>query len=1113
MGVTYTFIGFVFQLLFINMLWATETHAQRVKSIQDVVIQVEIQDKTLIETFRVLERKSPFTFVYDKKDAFLSQKFNLERQTLSVEDILVAIARENKLKFKQVNNNITVSKPVTYTDEVIEVVDTNIEITGTVTDENGEPMPGVTVIVEGTNVGTVTDIDGQYSIEAEEGAVLVFSFVGYENQRRAAGSSSSLNVQMVEDAAALQEVVVVGYGVQTKKDLTGSVSTVDTERIENRQAIQLSDALQGTMAGVTVSRTGSAPGQSSSIRVRGITSLNVNDPLVIVDGVPGLSLEDINPNDVENITVLKDAASQAIYGARAAAGVVLVTTKRGKEGRLQINLDADVGFSSPTTLPRFTDARTFRELSNEMSRNDGGGLIFDPEENANYDQLHRQDPDRFPDTDWQSMILNNDPTIRQRYDLSLSVGTDKLFTRASLGYMNEDGLYDNIGFERITFRVNNDIKFSKIFETNIDLAYRGSKSSSPSYPRGAVADARRYPAWFSAVRQDGEWGEGKDGDNPLAEVVEGGNVEDSRDVFNATLGFTLRPVEGLSIRGNLSPVFEFANFETFRTPPLIPRLDGGFFPQNQINLDISNRRVFTLTNQLLANYNKSINDHNMDFLIGYESVYTDWEQVGAQARDLAINLPALTFGDRALANINQFASQNSLESYFGRMSYDYKQKYYFQSNFRIDGSSRFASDVRWGFFPSASIGWVLSNENFALPEIISFLKLRSSYGEVGNERVGTGRTGGSEFFNFYPYQGIFQPITNILFYANNVVSPHLGVTQNFLSDSRILWEKTRTIDFGLDLAFFDDQLTVGVDYYHRKTDDIIDLLEIPNYLGFPQNTRTNVASMEAKGVDLELGYRGSIGELEYSLNGNATFVNTTVTELGGEFFLSGGGTLINRPGFAYNEWFGFRTDGIFQSQEEADNYGTGASAGDIKIIDLNGDGIINEEDRVPLGPSLPRLTYGGSLSLKFRDFDFNIVTYGIGRHTRRYEGFQVRPFDEAFGNIPLNLVGNFWSEENSPERNLQAEYPRLSRVSFRNYDNSDFWLYNGSFLRIQNLTFGYNLPLPILETLQLKRTRAYVSLRDFFTFERNFIDGWDPEAGNTSYPIMKSVIMGVQIQF
>jgi TonB-linked SusC/RagA family outer membrane protein len=1105
-------IAFLFLSLSMSLLLANDGIAQ-IKSIEEVTVHLSLKDVRVEGAFKELEKKTGYNFVFARRETKNLPLVSLEGNEKSVYDVLIDIATQTSLSFKQVNKNIHVKASRKKDNEVVIMNQEFNLITGTVNDELGEPLPGVTVTIEGTSLGTVTDIDGKYSLDVPENGVLIFSFIGFERQRIVVGNSSTINVTLVEDASSLQEIVVVGYGVQTKKDLTGSVSTVNNESIDNRKAIQLSDALQGAMAGVTVSRTGSAPGQESTIRVRGVTSLNVNDPLVIVDGVPGLSLEDINPNDVENITVLKDAASQAIYGARAAAGVILVTTKRGKEGKIQINYDSDFGFNSPTTLPKFTDAKTFRELSNERSLNDGGGIIFDPDVNENYEQLNREDPDRYPNTDWQALIFNNNPSLRQRHDLSLAMGTERLFTRASFGYMKEDGLFDNIGFDRITFRVNNDIKFSKILSANVDLGYRGSNSTNPAFPGGAVAEARRYPAWFSGIRQDGEWGEGKDGDNPYAEVVEGGNTQNRRDVFNATLGFTLTPVEGLNIRANVSPVYEFGQFETFRTPPIIPRLDGGFFPQNQLNLSLGNQKVFSLTNQLFASYQKSVNDHNFDALIGYESFRTSWEQVNAQARDLSVRLPALAFGDRSLATNQQFASENALESYFGRFSYDYKSKYYFQTNFRADGSSRFANDVRWGFFPSASVGWVVSNENFTLPGFISFLKFRASYGEVGNERVGNARTGGSEFFNFYPYQGIFQPITNILFFNNNQISPALGLVQNFLSDNLIQWEKTKTINAGLDFGFFEDRVTLSADYYVRRTDDIIDLLDIPNYLGFPQNTRTNVASMEASGLDLEIGYRGNFGRLNYSINGNAAFVNTLVTNLGGEFFLSGGGTLINRPGNAYNEWFGFRTDGLFQTQEEADLYGTGASAGDVKILDLNGDGIINEEDRVPLGPSLPRFNYGGSISLGYNNFDFNLVAYGVGKHTRRYDGFQVRPFDQAFGNIPLNIVGNFWSPENSPEENLAATYPRLSQTSFRNYDNSDFWLFNGGFLRIQNITLGYSLPLQVIERVKLNRVRAYLSLRDFFTIERNFLDGWDPEAGDTSYPIMKSVIVGFQVQF
>lgn len=1108
------FAAFSFQCLTMSLLLASNGNAQ-IKKMEDVKVILAMEQVKIERIFAELENQTNFNFVFAKRELKDVPLLDINSKGESLYQNLVNLASKSKLSFKQVNSNIHVkiSDYALSKVPVSTMILDEINIQGKVVDQSGLPLPGATITIEGTNTGTVTDNEGNFSLDVPEGGVLLVSFIGFNTQRVVVTDAFEITITLSEDASSLEEVVVVGYGIQSKKDLTGSVSTVNTERIENRNAIQLSDALQGAMAGVTVSRTGSAPGQTSTIRVRGITSLNVNDPLVIVDGVPGLSLQDINPNDVENITVLKDAASQAIYGARAAAGVILVTTKRGKEGKVQVNLDSDFGFNSPTTLPKFTDAKTFRTLSNERSINDGGGVIFDPEVNENYDRLNAEDPDRYPNTDWQALIFNNIPSLRRRHDLAVSMGTERLFSRVSLGYMVEDGIYDNVGFDRITLRVNNDIKFSNVIQANIDLGYRGSNSSNPAYERGAVADARRFPSWFSAIRQDGEWGEGKDGDNPLAEVVEGGVNKNKTDVFNATLGFTLKPAKGLSIRANVSPVFEFGNFEVFRTPPLIPRLDGGYFPQNQLNLTVGNQQLFSLTNQLFASYQKSVKDHNLNLLIGYESFRTSYEQTEAYARDLSVRLPALAFGDRSLASNQQFRSENALESYFGRFSYDYKQKYFFQTNFRADGSSRFASNVRWGFFPSASAGWVVSNESFNLPKFISFLKLRGSYGEVGNERVGTERTGGSEFFNFYPYQGIFQPITNVLFFNNGQISPALGVVQNFLSDNLIQWEKTKTFNVGLDFGFFEDKLTVSTDYYVRKTEDIIDLLDIPNYLGFPQNTRTNVASMEASGIDLELGYRGSAGKLNYSVSANAAFVNTLVTNLGGEFFLSGGGNLITRPGNAYNEWFGFKTDGLFQSQEEADEYGTGAKAGDIKILDLNEDRIINEEDRVPLGPSLPRLNYGGSISLSYSNFDFNLVAYGIGIHTRRYEGFQVRPFDEAFGNIPQNIIGKFWSSENNVTENLAAEYPRLSQTSFRNYENSDFWLYNGSFLRIQNVTLGYSIPLQVIEKIKLTRVRAYLSLRDFFTFEKNFLEGWDPEAGNTSYPIMKSFIVGFQIQF
>jgi TonB-linked SusC/RagA family outer membrane protein len=1082
------------------------------------------------------------------------------RSYKSLEDALKNLLSGTQLRYEKISKNVYVISPITPKDQgyireieprqpslddkqatvpytaieslsrktVTTLHQKAIVISGRVSSEANEGIPGVNVLLKGTSTGTTTNADGNYILSVPDGnGTLIFSFIGYTTEEVPVNNRTTINILLVPDIKSLNEVVVVGYGTQEKKDLTGSISTIDSKSIADRQSIQLSDALQGTMAGVTVTRGGGQPGAGSTVRIRGVTSLNVNDPLVIVDGVPGLGLNDVNPNDVESITVLKDAASQAIYGARAAAGVILVTTKRAAAGKLQLSYDYEFGLNSPTTMPSFADAQTYRILANERSRNDGGGNIFNTAENDNYVELHANDPDRFPDTDWQRAVLSKNNPKRHRHDLAMSVGSEKVKTRASLSYVSEDGMYANRNYERYTFRVNNNLRMNRILEANIDVYYKRTNTLDPSQGN-VIPLARRFPGIFPAVRTDGEWGEGKDGENPLAQTVAGGTQEQQFNQYSAILGVTLTPIEGLSIRANFSPTYNYNVFDRFSTPALIPRQGSTtqFWPQNPTILEKRQTNFVNLTRQATVNYNTKLGEHSLSALAGYEEVSTDYEEVRTTSRDLSVNLRSLTFGDPALANNTQFASQNALRSFFGRLAYDYKGKYLVQSNLRADASSRFAPNKRWGLFPSLSLGWVVTNENFNIPEVVSFLKLRASYGEVGNERIGEERTGGSEFFNYYPYQGLFER-TNVVFYTNGNFVSNLGIRQDFLADRLIVWESTKTLDAGIDLAFFNNRLTFSADYYNKNTQDIILTLDLPNYMGYINDTKTNVGSMKVKGLDLEAGYRGTAGDFRYAVNVNASSVRSEVINVGGRRdFTTEGGTKINILGSEFNEWFGFRTNGLFQTKEQADAYGTNASAGDIWIIDQltvdtngdgipdAGDGIINEEDRVPLGASLPKFTYGGNATISYKGFDFSLVFNGVGKHTRRYAGFQVRPFDETFGNIPANLLGNYWSPENTPEQNQAARYPRFSGRSERNnYAVSDFWLFNGSYFRLKNITLGYSLPQPITEKVKLSQIRFYASLRDFFTLQRNFLDGWDPELDDTGYPIMKTVLFGVNLKF
>lgn len=1128
----YAFFCLVTHLCLSSLLIAKDGLAQ--KSIDEIEIDLSARPKSVREIFKEIEAKTDFRFVYLASDLAYSESITFLPNEKTLGEILRRIASKTELGFKRINNTINVNIRINNDNKLPAVEEElsdkkqQVKIAGKVISlEDGEPLPGVSILVKGSSVGTTTDFDGNYLLNVTTDATLQFSYIGYQTQEILVGNQTTINVSMELDLEQLQEIVVVGYGVQQKDDLTGSVATVNSKAISNRQSIQLSDALQGTMAGVTVTRSGGGPGATSTVRIRGVTSLNVNDPLVIIDGVPGLGLNDINPNDVESISVLKDAASQAIYGARAAAGVILVTTKRGKEGTLQVSYDYEFGSSTATRMPEFVDAQTYRRLANERSTNDGGGNIFDPAETDNYLQLNANDPDLYPNTNWQDEMLDQSPTTRQRHDLSIAIGNEKVKTRASLSYVTEDGLYVNNNYDRYTFRVNNNLKINKILEANIDLYYKRTTTLNPSQEdEDIIALARRYPGIFPARRTDGLWGEGKDGINPLAQTAEGGTLDEVFNQYSGILGFTLTPLEGLNVKVNFSPTFSDNAYDRFISPVIIPRQGSTteFWPRELSSIEKRQTSITNLTRQVTINYSKKLGEHNLNFLAGYEEVGTDWEQIRTTSRNLSVDFRSLTFGDPLLTNNQQFASENALRSYFGRLAYDYKGKYLIQSNFRADASSRFAPDERWGFFPSISLGWVVSNESFDLPDVISFLKLRTSYGEVGNERIGNTRTGGQEFFNFYPYQGLFET-SNVIFYDGNFVSG-LGIRQDFLADEFIRWETTKTIDVGLDLGLFNDHFSLAVDYYQKNTEDIILTLDIPNYLGFEDNTKTNVGAMEVKGLDVELGYRNAIGELTYSVNVNASSVTSEITNVGGrEDFTSEQGTKINILGSEFNEWFGYQTFGLYQTQQEADEYGVNAQAGDVWLVDqltvdTNGDGIaderdnvINEQDRLPLGGSLPRVTYGGNINMGYKGFDLALVFNGVAKQNRRYEGFQVRPFSQTFGNVPAVLMGNYWSPTNSTQQNQAASYPRFSgRSESFNYRVSDFWLFNGGYFRLQNVTLGYTLPTSITQKVKLNNLRMYVALRDFVTVAPNFLEGWDPEVDDQGYPIMRSILVGLNVR-
>ncbi|MCE7059501.1 TonB-dependent receptor [Dyadobacter sp. CY343] len=996
------------------------------------------------------------------------------------------------------------------------------EITGKVTDEAATELPGVSIVIKGTQRGTVTDANGVYKLAIpDQGPVTItFSFVGYQSQEVSPTGQSTLDVSMKSEDNALSEVVVVGYGTQRKKDLTGAISSIGSKEVAGRQTIQVSEALQGSIAGVSVTRSSGAPGASSNILIRGITTIGTNNPLVIVDGVPVSSIDNVNPGDVENITVLKDAASAAIYGSRGAAGVILVTTKRAKSGQGSLEYTYEYGVQRATAMPEYVGVQDYMRYFNEQTTNDGAstGPFAQPFIDS-YLENNRANPDEFPNTDWQKALITRKNAPRQRHDLVFTMGTDKIKTKASLGYSKSGAFYDNRSFDRYLFRVNNDLQVSKKIAVNLDVFYKrtankGNANELPSNDFNPIYEGRVMPPIYDDVYSDGRVAFGKDGRNPLAKVRDGGFTRSLENQIGGRVSFNYKPVDGLTVTALVAPVFDLDKNKYFSKQIRYTNPDGT--PSTVVNqartiLTEGRTEGLSMNGQLLANYVKELNGgHTIDILAGFEENYRSLENLTASRSGFALtDFPYLNSGSTELRDNSGLANESGLHSFFGRLQYNYKSKYFIQGNLRSDLSSRFAAAYRRAVYPSLSAGWTISEESFLKNNTwLSFLKVRGSWGAAGNERLLNKDNNPA----YYPYLATVD-FTTALFYQNGSVIPLTGGGQQVYAVENISWETSQTLDFGLDAAFLNDRLTVAADYYKKNTTDILLPLDIPLYLGYDKPNQ-NAGTLNVHGWEFEASWRDKINKLGYSVAANLSDAKSTVGDLRGTEFR---GDQIIRNGSEYNEWFGYLSNGLFQSQDEI----TGAPVlnvttkpGDVRYVDVNKDGKITTDDKVLLGGALPRYLYGGNLRLDYEGFDFGISFQGVGKKLSRLNSDITQPFAEAFGNMPSEMVGKFWSLNNDAAQNLRATYPRLSRTSnAANYALSDYWLLNGGYFRVKNLTLGYTLPQTLLKRAGVQGLRLYVSANDVLSFSK-FPKYVDPESSTSyAYPIVTTLMAGATIRF
>ncbi|MCG2617244.1 TonB-dependent receptor [Terrimonas sp. NA20] len=1076
-------------------------------------INLNLEKVTLKKVFKAIEQQGACRFVYKDEILPREQRISISVANASLEEVMNKVLQNTELSYKRLSGSLVVI--TTGMEAAIPV-----PVSGKVTSDSGEPLSGVSVTEKGSTNGTVTDGDGNFVINVSNtNAVLIVTYIGFVSKEVSLNGSSQVSVSLVAENKNLEEVVVVGYGTQKRRSVTGAITSVKASDLENMPIMRVDQALQGRVSGMTIAAASGQPGSSSTLRIRGTTTLNNSDPLFVVDGivVDNGGIDYLNQNDIESIEVLKDAASAAIYGARSASGVILVTTKKGKAGTMAVNYNGYVGMQEPATRLKLLNAKEYATLSNEAFAAGGGtGLLF-----PNPDALGEG-------TNWQDQIFSNNALI-QNHDISISAGSEKSTYYFSLGYFEQEGVVmpEISAYKRYNARLNSNHKITKWLTFGNTLGYSYIRSqgigntngefggplasainldpitspivtdpndaNAPVYVNNRVVrDGQGRPYGISNyVRQEMT--------NPLAYAkTREGNHGWSHNLVGNVFA-EIEVIKGLKVRTNLGAKQAFWGATSFN--PMVFLNTSTFTTNNSFTRELN--RGFNWTFENTISYARRIGDHNFT-LLGGTGAYVDDNSVNSGIT--VDNLPVNTYGEASMnfestpANRRSWGGESyrhKVSSIYGRLVYDYNDKYLFTAILRRDGSSRFGSNNKYGYFPSGSIGWVASKEDF-FPQnnVVSFLKIRGSYGETGNDGFGN--------FAFISTMGGGR---NYPFGNDNYL---IGYSPNAPANPDLRWESTSQLNIGFDANLFKN-LTLTFDWYKKKTRDILMEVAIPAYVGL-NNPLGNVGAMENTGVELELGYSQKLGDVNFNVKGNISYVKNTVTDIGEEReFIDGSSwqastyrltrAVVGRPTYSF---YGFETAGIFQNQAEVANYQNkdgkviqpNAVPGDFKWVDRDGDGVITEADRTFIGDPTPTWSYGFTINASYKQFDLVLFGQGV---TGNQIFNALRRLDVANANWTTAALGR-WTGEGSTN-----SFPRLTTKD--NNSNfaypSDFYLSDGAYFRIKNLQIGYTVPASLLNRAGIKKLRVYVASGNLLTLTK--YTGFDPEIGGGSYGIDRGV--------
>ena len=950
---------------------SASTYAQNYK------VSINKQNSSIIEILREIEKSSEFTFFFNDNRVNVNKTVSVNAQNATLEDVLDQVLKNTGYKYQIIDRQVLIKA----SDNLLlsGVQQNKKTVTGVILDESGLPVIGANVVEKGTTNGTITDAEGRFSLNVASDATLIVSYIGYIQSEISVKNKTSVSITMKEDAELLDEVVVIGYGSARKGDLTGPISSIKGASLTERSTQMLSTAMQGQISGVEVTRSSGGPGSSATIRVRGVTTLSNNDPLVIIDGVPG-SLNDVVASDVETMSVLKDAASASIYGSRAAAGVILITTKRAKENKFNLDYNYEYSIDKPTTRPTNGNVIDWMNVQNEIKWNDGASNPYSQysQETINsWMANNAMDPYHYPNTDWVDLLLKN-TTSHQQHNFNVSGGTDKLQSKFSFNYQTADGYYANKSYERYAGRVNNDYKINSWIRANIDVDFSASKSVSPATVNPiywAYLTAPYYnPRW-----EDGRYADVKSGANPLAMLNEGGTDGKNYYKFGGKAQLDLTPLKGLTLTAVFAPRYTFETGKKFTKAVNVYYEDGSSIAaQSNKTTSLNETRNMTQsrTYQFYANYQNKWTDHSLNAMVGYEGYNK---------------------GSQSVTAVQNAAQYN---------------------------------------------------------------------------------------------------------YAFNDIT----------------WETTTTYDIGIDITLLNNRLSLTGDYYYKKTSDMLLTLGFPSYAGFSA-PKQNAGDMYTHGWEFEASWRDQIGEVSYGVSFNLSDYRSKMGYLGDRRTIDG--NKIYEEDSYYYEWFMYKTDGLFVTDadlydSEGNKYPTltaNDKAGNIKYVDVNGDGVINADDKVRLGNSLPEFQFGGNLFLGWKDWDFSLSFQGVGHQNVLFNSAWIQPLKEQWGAVPSLILGNYWSQHNTEDQNRNVKYPRLTYTNTTNtYTGSDYWLFNGAYFRVKNITLGYSLPQKLMDKCFIRGLRIYATINDLPAIS-HYPKGWDPEIGASSDFISTSFTFGANVKF